>query len=315
MLVEGITNKYEFYWTGFKRKREYGVGIAIRQIPGIEVGEVTYISERMMTVELIIFGFSVKIISAYAPTELAKDSAKIKFYRELKKIKRTNPDQKLLYLGDFNATTTAVENVSGVRADKILENIVSNDNGERMIDFVRDNKLSVLNTFFKQPRHRQITWHSRDKWKTKKTLDYHISDDYLRQYCKNCRVYNGFKFNSDHRLLVSSWRTPMTKRARFKKRKKGESSIKFDLSGLRDGSLKTNFKNVVDETLQMWSADIPPTDTSKLEFLCERIVETLNDAAAQTLPPKSKSDKPKPVWSTDKQFQELLAERDKLGLQ
>ena len=135
-----------------------------------------------MTVELIIFGFSVKIISAYAPTELAKDSAKIKFYRELKKIKRANPDQKLLYLGDFNATTTAVENVSGVRADKILENIVSNDNGERMIDFVRDNKLSVLNTFFKQPRHRQITWHSRDKWKTKKTLDYHISDDYLRQY-------------------------------------------------------------------------------------------------------------------------------------
>ena len=313
VLIDGINHEYEFYWSGFKRKREYGVGIAIRKIPGIEVGEIVCINERLMTAELNIFGLSVKIVSGYAPTNEAKDHAKVKFYRDLKKIKRDNPDQKMLYLGDFNATTSAVENFSGVRADKILENIVSNDNGERMIDFVRDNKLSLLNTFFKQPRHRQITWHSRDKWKTKKTLDYHISDDYLRQYCQNCRVYNGFKFQSDHRLLISSWRTPMTKRARFIKRKKGESSIKFDLSGLRDGTLKTKFKKLVDElSIPISGAD--GSDIPKnLENMCENIVETLNTAAAQTLPPKAKTVNPKPVWSTDTIFLELLAERDKLG--
>jgi len=169
-MVEAGKNEYEVHWSGFKRKREYGVGIAIKVQPGIEIGEIKAINERLMTAAVEIFGLSMKIISAYAPTEPGKESAKMKFYQNLKKIKPDHPDQKLVYLGDFNATTDAVRKTAGVRAGKILENITSNDNGERLIEFSRNNNLSILNTFFKQPLHRQVTWHSRDKWKTKKHL-------------------------------------------------------------------------------------------------------------------------------------------------
>ena len=248
-IVEGESYDWEVHWSGFKRKREYGVGIAIRVMPGIDIGEIKCIDERLMTASLTIFGLEVKVVSAYAPTNEAKDSAKIKFYQNLKKIKPDFKHQQLLYTGDFNSTTEAVRKQSCVRAGKVLENIVSNDNGERLIDFTRDNNLSMLNTFFKQPWHRLITWHSRDK-KTKKALDYHLSSDFLRQYCTNCRVYNGFKFQSDHRLLVSEWRTPKTKLARFVKRKKGKPSVKYDLTGFQDEAMKANFQDAVKTKLE-----------------------------------------------------------------
>ena len=80
--VKGKNNTYEVYWSGFKRKREYGVGIAILKIPGVEIGEISFINERLMTAELNIFGLAVKIVSVYAPTNEAKEHAKIKFYRD-----------------------------------------------------------------------------------------------------------------------------------------------------------------------------------------------------------------------------------------
>ena len=309
-MVEAGENEYEVHWSGFKRKREYGVGIAIKVQPGIEIGEIKAINERLMTAAVEIFGLSMKLISAYAPTEPGKESAKMKFYQNLKKIKPDHPDQKLVYLGDFNATTDAVRKTAGVRAGKILENITSNDNGERLIEFSRNNNLSILNTFFKQPLHRQVTWHSRDKWKTKKTLDYQICSDWLRQYCKNCRVYNGFKFQTDHRILISSWRTPVTKRARFVKRKKGTSSIKFDLTGLRNGQLTSKFVEKVDECVPHL-----PGAESDLEKLFASVIDALETAAAQSLPPYKKSDHQYPVWSTDPNFKQLIAERDLLGSQ
>ena len=47
------------------------VGIAIRCLPGIEIGEFDYIDERLMTVALEIFGLQLKIASVYAPQSLS----------------------------------------------------------------------------------------------------------------------------------------------------------------------------------------------------------------------------------------------------
>ena len=169
----------------------------------------------------------------------------------------------------------------------------------------------MLNTFFKQPWHRLITWHSRDKWKTKKALDYQLSSDFLRQYCTNCRVYNGFKFQSDHRLLVSEWRTPKTKLARFVKRKKGKPSTKFDITGLTDGTLTANFQDAVKTSLDSFQFD----DCTDLDSLCSKLVDTLNSAAESSLNHAPKFKHRKPIWSTDPTFQQLISDRNKLGKQ
>jgi len=55
----------------------------------------------------------------------------------------------------LNATTSAVKEYSCIRSLSVLTEVVSNDNGQRMIDFARDNKLSVMNTWFKHPDHHQ----------------------------------------------------------------------------------------------------------------------------------------------------------------
>ena len=298
--------KYSFYWTGMKRKREYGVGILIKQMPSVEIGQIKHINERLMTADLLIFGLSVKITSNYAPHEKLKDYKKAEFYRALKKIVPENKNQKLLFTGDFNATTSAVFEHSCIRTCKSLIDITSNDNATRMIDFSRDNKLSILNTWFKHPKKRHLTWKSNDKWGTEKCLDYHLCSDYLRQYCTNTRAYHGFKFDSDHKLVISTWNTPITKRARYVKRKKSSTSPKFDLSGLRDHTLTEQFKNAVDVTLATMQHD-----STNLDNIYESIVSCLNKAAAASLPKSSKPTHHKPVWSTDQIFQNLLSQRSK----
>ena len=133
----------------------------------------------------------------------------------------------------------------------------------------------------------------------------------MRQYCTNCRVYNGFKFQSDHRLLVSEWRTPKTKLARFVKRKKGKPSVKYDLTGFQDEAMKANFQDAVKTKLENTQFD----DCSDLESLCSKIVDTLNSAAETTLHHATKHRHRKPIWSTDPHFQQLISERNKLGKQ
>ena len=80
-LLSHGDDKYEFHWSGHARKREAGVGIAIKITPGLEIGEIKPISARLMTAELDIFGLSVKIAVCYAPTETGSENSKVLFYR------------------------------------------------------------------------------------------------------------------------------------------------------------------------------------------------------------------------------------------
>ena len=175
------------------------------------------------------------------------DSTKLAFYRELRKHLTTQKNEKLIVLGDFNATTTAVKEHACVRSSSILTDIESNDNSKQMIDFARDHKLSTMNTWFKHPDHHQYTWYANDLHGTKKTLDYLLCCDWLRQYISDCRVRTSFDFNSDHKLLVTTFRTPKTKAACFIKRKLDKKK-KLDLEFFEnDEAAKRNFIENVDE--------------------------------------------------------------------
>ena len=66
-----------------------------------------------------------------------------------------------------------------------------------------------------------------------------LAVQYLQQYVENCSVKNDYEFDSDHRLLVAEFRTPCTKRARWKQRIQKE--VKSDLSALNDDKTKETF--------------------------------------------------------------------------
>ena len=116
----------------------------------------------------------------------------------------TQKHEKSIVLGDFNATTTASVKHACVRSSSKLNDIESNDNGVRMIDFGRENKLSIINTWFKHPEQHQLIWYSNDAHGTRKTLNYLLCSDWLRQYTSDCSARTSFDFNSDHKLLVTA---------------------------------------------------------------------------------------------------------------
>ena len=112
-------------------------------------------------------------------------------------------------LGDFNATTSAAWYNSSLRENVVISDLEVNNNGERFHNFFNTRSLSVLNTWFTHKPCRRITWHSGDGV-TKKVYDFILSCSWIRQYVTNCRVYNSFDFDSDHRLVIAQLTTPCT---------------------------------------------------------------------------------------------------------
>jgi len=280
-----------------------GVALVIRVDRNIVVNEISYICPRLISASIDIYGCKTKIISVYAPTEPGTDNAKTVFYRELCKHTKTEKHRKLIVLGDFNATTNAVKVHACIRPSSDLTEIDSNVNGERMLNFARDQDLSIMNTWFKHPEHHQITWYSHDIHNTKKTLDYLLCCNWLRQYCCDCRVRTSYDFNSDHKLLVTTFRTPKTKSARFRKRtaiKKRKLDLKFFMT---DEELQREFIRTVNNNFENLQVD------NSVDEKHADIVRILNETSRAKIPTKNPSKNETP-WRNDPELDDLLKQRD-----
>ncbi|XP_066928505.1 uncharacterized protein [Clytia hemisphaerica] len=241
-VINEKTTKYEIYWKGHISKRIHGVGIAVKIDPGIDIKDIKYISARIISMDVIVYGCSLKIVNAYAPTEGDSESMKNTFYRQLKnEISNLAPNQKIVCAGDFNATTSASWSNSSLRENSIINNLEVNNNGERFHELFDTCRLSVLNTWFHHKRCRRVTWYSADGV-TEKVYDFILTDSWLRQYCLNCRVYRSFDFDSDHRLVIATMNTPLTKKARYRKRTVKKKAKNLDLATFNnDENLQLNF--------------------------------------------------------------------------
>lgn len=199
--IPGKKSQYIFHWSGFERKREYGVGLLIRKSPFIQVENVNSHGPRHISASIVIKGCKVFVISAYAPTETATASAKSAFYCELNKIIKSRPqNSQLITVGDFNATAQAASSYTRFRGSTYVtgDDLKSNENGEKLLDFCRKHDLSILNSWFDQKiPSRTNTWYSNDG-KTRKCIDFIISNSQMKSWCINCRVKSSFDFDSDH---------------------------------------------------------------------------------------------------------------------
>ena len=60
------TSTYEVHWSGKSVKRQHGVGIAIRVDKGIDVVEVIAVDARIIVLDVVVYGCSLRIINCYA---------------------------------------------------------------------------------------------------------------------------------------------------------------------------------------------------------------------------------------------------------
>ena len=126
------SDKFEFHWSGFKRKREAGVGILIRMSNDIEITDPDFTEPRVMGMNLKLNGFNLRVVNAYAPIDCDETpEQKRKFYNDLTRACSTNhKHQKLLVAGDFNATTDVARYKCNCDGIKAVPDTNFNDNGQ-----------------------------------------------------------------------------------------------------------------------------------------------------------------------------------------
>eukprot|EP00111_Clytia_hemisphaerica_P017270 TCONS_00051124-protein len=299
-------SKYEVYWSGYVSKRTHGVGIVIKIDPSIEIIEITPINARIITADVIVRGCSLKIINCYAPTEDSTESSKIVFYRQLnKQLKLVKKKQKVICIGDFNATTSACWSNTSLREGSVIDELTVNDNGLRFHGFFNTNKLSVLNTWFTHKKCRRITWHSNDGV-TKKVYDFILCSSWLRQFVMNCRVFNSFDFDSDHRLVIAKLSTPSSKKARFKKHQKRTRKQKINFAAITQ-EMTDRFSNNVTGKLE--ADDVTQSQSNK--FLNDSIINALRESAENVFPTVI-VDSSSPPWRSDEKLKQLFVTKSEL---
>ena len=194
-------------------------------------------------------------------------------------------------------------NNTSQRENVVVENLVTNNNGGRLHEFFDSEKLSVLNTWFTHKRCRRITWHAPNGI-TKKVYDFVLACSWIRQYATNCRAYNSYDFDSDHRLVIASLTTPGTKVARYVKRNKKVTKSTIDLKALNNNENANKFVNNAVSKI-----DIEQTDNNSV--INEKLVGALKQAAEETLPKVEKAKLHQP-WHNDKKLKDLYSRKEEL---
>jgi len=302
--ADNIPHKYELYWSGNAVKRHHGVGIAIKIDTNIEIVEVTPVNGRIIVADVIVHGCSLRVINCYAPTEGDSDSTKNAFYYALNKQFKCDKTFKIVCLGDFNATTSASWRNCSLRENIVIDNLEVNNNGERFHQLLNTHCLSVLNTWFDHKKCRRITWHSPDGT-TKKIYDFILVGSWLRQYATNCRVYNSYDFDSDHRLVIAHMHTPCNKIARYVRRSTKTAMQRLDTTALNDEVIMERFNTAVADKLETIS--LRDSDNTMLN---NHLTDAVNTAAEDILPNLEKSKLFQP-WHNDVKLKELYDLKDK----
>ncbi|XP_059045531.1 uncharacterized protein LOC131841264 [Achroia grisella] len=134
---------------------KYGVGFIINKSLKNNIESFTGISERVALLNMNNEGHKLSIIQVYAPTDAASDHEIEEFYNTIDKaIKQAH--KHIILMGDFNAK---------IGAPKDQEYIIMkqygygerNERGQRLVDFALEQKLTIINTYFKKKPNRRWT--------------------------------------------------------------------------------------------------------------------------------------------------------------
>ena len=296
--------KYEFYWCGKKKRREAGVGFLIKVDPNIIIKDYNMLDPRIITMNLMVHGFNLKIVNIYAPTN-ADDNENLKdlFYKNLQKVcQKTEKHQKIIVAGDFNANTSLAYQKCHYNGRNVIEDDECNENGRRLKSLCRSKHLCISSTYFEYPEENRYTWYSPDN-RTKKVNDYVLTEEYIQQYVNDCIVRPELDFDTDHRILITSLCTPTTRKARRKPNcRKTNKALNFE--ALEDAATEMKFQQELNSHLNNKNKEFQTVD-EKARF----IENTLKSAAQRTLPPVKNKTGCWEVWKQDEELNRLLQYR------
>ena len=126
------------------------------------------------------------IISCYSSTNVSKETELVTFYEELSSLVRSIPKHNLLVIGgDMNAQ------IGKNRNNKYSLHNTSNRNGQHLIDFMIEHRLTCLNTNFQKREGKLWTYTYANK--SKAQIDYVFINRKWKNSATNCEAYSSFE--------------------------------------------------------------------------------------------------------------------------
>ena len=192
------------------------------------------ISGRVLEAEFLTQKGALTIIVAYAPTEQAESGDKDAFYLDLDSAMGRAASLAIV-AGDFNARIGApVPNITGQYG---LEG-VTNDNGDRMLQFALAYGMCITNTIFPHKTIHQATWYPPDASAKPSMKDFIMVRRRMRPDIQDTRVYRGANVDSDHRLVVT------TVRLRWQSEKRARL-VRLDRKALQTEEIRKSYHTAV----------------------------------------------------------------------
>ncbi|XP_060184011.1 uncharacterized protein LOC132613795 [Lycium barbarum] len=152
-----------------------------------------------MAVKLVVEGFTLNIISAYAPQAGLDEEEKRRFWEDLDEVVGGIPlTEKLFIGGDFNGH---IGSTSGGYDEEHggFGLGVRNGGGVSLLDFAKAFGLVVANSRFPKREHHLVTFRS----STAVTqIDFLLLRKEDKGLCKDCKVIPGENLTTQHKLLV-----------------------------------------------------------------------------------------------------------------
>ena len=223
------------------------------------------------------------IISCYSPTNVSEETELVTFYEELSSLVRSIPKHNLLVIGgDMNAQ------IGKNRNNKYSLHNTSNRNGQHLIDFMIENRLTCLNTNFQKREEKLWTYTYANK--SKAQIDYHFINRKWKNSAMNCEAYSTFKgVSSDHRIVMAKIRLSLRKNAT-----RTVTTRHYDWALLNNRDIRDKYALELTnrfETLQEKTEKVTPND----EY--ENFVEAHLEAASKCIPTKPRT-KYRVPWET-----------------
>ena len=300
LIVLDSGEQYEFHWCGMKKRRTAGVGLLIKVDKDIAITDPDVNDPRVISANLTLYGFRVRIVNAYSPTESdCSENKKDDFYKALRNAcKKNDKNRKLIVAGDFNAKTDIALRKCDYDGQIVIPDENCNANGTRMKDFCRNNKLCIASSFFDYPMMNRYTWYSPDGT-TLRVNDYVLTERFVQSFVTDCKAMPDLDFESDHRILITSLRTPMTRKARWKP-PQTQKKPPPDVSALKYPEIADSFLHSIESQL-----------INKSVSTSDKMVQVLKTAGDASLPLMTKKEKINEIWKEDKVFNDLLDNRRK----
>lgn len=212
-LDEKITerNNYILYQKG-ETAGQRGVGFLIKKSLKNFIQELIGISDRIaiLNINLPRYKKPWTIIQAYAPTELALESEREGFYCTLSDIIKKYYKNFLIVMGDFNAQVGSREPGEELIMGKHGFGKRS-ANGHRLIEFLLQNNLTILNSLYKKKPKTKWTWISPDG-KYKNEIDFIITNK--PKFFQDTHIIQNLNFNTNHRMVRCCLEKHQSKRSR-----------------------------------------------------------------------------------------------------